>query len=91
MENILEVTTEGALVIPAATMAEMGWGPGGKVLLRRTEDVITLNYLPMSAREGALELQKTVADLQGKVLEESRTGEVYRMPRTEQDPDQSGI
>ena len=83
MENILEIAGDGALVVPAATVAEMGWSPGEKVLLRRTEDVITLNPMPMSAHAGARELQKTVADLQGKVVDEHGSGEVYRMPRVE--------
>ena len=71
----------------AATVAEMGWSPGEKVLLRRTEDVITLNPMPMSAHAGARELQKTVADLQGKVVDEHGSGEVYRMPRVNLTPD----
>lgn len=82
MENILELDDDGGLVIPAATTAEMGWGPGGKVLVRRTEDTLNLNALPMTAREGAEDLQKTVADLQGEAVPEYGSGEVYRMPRT---------
>ncbi|MGE5552126.1 MAG: hypothetical protein ACM3ZC_16600 [Bacteroidota bacterium] len=88
MENILEVAQDGGLLVPAATVAEMGWGPGGKVLLRRTEDTITLNPLPMSAGEGARALQETVADLQGATVPEYGSGEVYRIPRTGNDRNQ---
>ena len=50
MENILEIGGDGGLTIPAATIAELGWGSGAKVLLRRTGDSFTLQPLPMSAQ-----------------------------------------
>ncbi len=79
MENILEIGGDGRLTIPAATIAELGWGPGAKILLRRTEDSCSLQSLPMSAQAGARELQKTVADLQGEIVHERDTGEVHRL------------
>ena len=79
MENILEIAGDGGLTIPASTLAELGWGPGGKVMLRRTEDSFTLHSLPMSARAGARELHKTVADLQGETVTERDTREVHRI------------
>lgn len=79
MENILEIGENGGLTIPASTIAELGWGAGAKVLLRRTEDRFTLEPLPMSAQAGAVQLQKAVADLQGEIVHERDTGEVHRL------------
>lgn len=80
MEDILEVKTHG-IEIPAAAAAEMGWGTGTKILLRRTGDGLTLHSLAMSAQAGAMELQKDLADLRGEMVTERDTGEIHRLGR----------
>ncbi|MGE5528129.1 MAG: hypothetical protein ACM3X6_03195 [Patescibacteria group bacterium] len=66
MENILEIGADGTLVVPAATVAGMGWTPGGKVLLRQADDELNLRSLPMSAASGGAALRETVTALQDK-------------------------
>lgn len=79
MENILEVGRGGELIVPPGVMAEMGWVPGDRILLRRAEDGLSLHPMPMSAQEGGLALSQTIAGLQGETVTERDTGEVHRV------------
>lgn len=80
MESILEVKGDGELVVPSGALKEMGWDPGDKVLLRRTEDSFNLTRLAMSAGAGAEEVRETVEDLRRRtVAPEKGTGELHEI------------